>query len=118
MAISSSAFFLISRSLSVLLTALLLVGTAPFEFQIKGQSGDALTAETDLQQQTRPTVSEQIEASLNGKTPGEAPRTLAFAPNKNFFNHTSDFTKLKWVNPIHKMTHYGFSCLCGGVANT
>jgi hypothetical protein len=117
MAIPSSAFFLISRSLFVLLTALLLVGTAPFEFQIKDQSGDALTAETDLQQQTRPTVCEQIEASLNGKTPGEAPRTLAFEPNKNFFNRRSEFTKLNWVNSIHKMTHYGFSCLCGGVAN-
>ena len=117
MVIPFSALRLISQRLSVLLTALVLLGAATFEFQIKGQKHVALTTQSGLQQKSVPTVAESIDAGLSRKTPVELTAALTTPREQNFLNVRSEFIKLKWVNPIHKMTSYGFSCLCGGVAN-
>jgi hypothetical protein len=117
MVIPFSALRLISQRLPVLLAALLLLGTAPFEFQINGQKDGALTNHSGLQQRSVPTVFALIEGSQNLKTPGELATALTITRGQNFLDHESEVTKLKWVNPIHEMTSYGFSCLCGGVVN-
>jgi hypothetical protein len=117
MVIRFSALRLSSQRLSVLLTALVLLGAATFEFQIKGQKHVALTTQSGLQQKSVPTVSAPIARSLTLKTPGELAAALTITRAQNFLNVRSEFIKLKWVNPIHEMTSYGFSCLCGGVAN-
>jgi hypothetical protein len=117
MVIPFSALPLISQWLPLLLAALVLLGTARFEFQIKGQTDGALTTQSGLQQKSLPTVAESIDAGLNLKTPGELAAALTITRGQNFLDQAPEFIKLKWVNPIHEMTSYGFSCLCGGVAN-
>ena len=117
MVIPFSALPLISQRLSLLLAALVLLGTGPFEFQIKGQTDGALTTPSGLQQKSVPTVSAPIDRSLTLKTPGELATALTVTRGQNFLDQAPEFIKLKWVNPIHEMTSYGFSCLCGGVAN-
>jgi hypothetical protein len=117
MVIPSSTLRLISQWLPLLLAALVLLGTPRFEFQIKGQTDGALTTQSSLQQKSVPTVSAPIDGSLNGKTPGELATALTVTRGQNFLDQAPEFIKLKWVNPIHEMTSYGFSCLCGGVAN-